>query len=68
MLSVTKHSLDKTQNMLEIQRYKNESQEEKLKNLAVEVENLKKHSIEHMLTNKSLQSFAFNNGIHGQNP
>ena len=67
VLCSTKKSLDKTQNMLEIQKYKNESQEERIKALAMEIENIKRHSYEHMMTNKSLQPFAMNNQIMGYN-
>ena len=66
ILQNTKSSLDKTKNMLEIQKLKNENQEEKLKSLAMEVENLKRHSFENMLVRKSMQSIAFNNGMMNQ--
>ena len=53
--------------MLEIEKYKNESQEEKIKSLAMEIDSLKRHSYEHMMTNRSLQSYGMNNQMMGYN-
>ena len=66
-LKNTKSSLSKTKNMLELQKVKNETQEEKLKTLAMEVENIKRTSLETFLTNKSVQSFALNPGLFNIN-
>ena len=66
ILKNTKSSLNKTKNMLEIQKLKNENQEEKLRSLAMEVENLKRHSLENMLVTKSMQSIALNHGLMNQ--
>lgn len=53
--------------MLEVQKLKNENQEEKLKNLFMEVENIKRSSLETILANKSMQSLALNPGVFNFN-
>jgi hypothetical protein len=63
VLKKTKNSLSKTKNMLEVHKLKNENQEEKIKYLFMEVENIKRNSLETMVVNKSMQSFVLNPGM-----